>query len=74
MFEMMIVIAFVWLSLQTVGLAFRLTWGAAKIVVFLLFVLACPVLLGGLLFAGGLVLLLPIAMVAAAFGVVKNCC
>lgn len=73
MFELLIVFAFVWLSLKTVGLAFRLTWGAAKIVAALLLVLACPALIIGLLFAGGLVLLLPVLMVCAAFSIVRNC-
>ena len=73
MFELMIVVAFVWLSLKTVGLAFRLTWGIAKIVAALLLVLAFPALIVGLLFAGGLVLLLPILMVGAAFGIARNC-
>ena len=72
MFELMIVVAFVWLSLKTVGLAFRLTWGIAKIVAALLLVLAFPALIVGLLFAGGLVLLLPLLMVGAAFGIAKN--
>ena len=73
MFEIMVVVAFVWLSLKTVGLAFRLSWGAAKIVASILFVLACPALIGSLLFAGGLALLLPLAMVGAAFGLVRSC-
>lgn len=73
MFELMIVIAFVWLSLKTVGLAFRLTWGIAKIVAALLLVLAFPALIVGLLFAGGLVLLLPVLMVGTAFGIARNC-
>ena len=73
MFELMIVVAFVWLSLKTVGLAFRLTWGIAKIVAVLLLVLAFPALIVGLLFAGGLVLMLPILMIGAAFGIARNC-
>ena len=73
MFELMVVIAFVWLSLKTIGLAFSLTWGVAKIVAFVLFVAAFPVLFAGLIFAGGLMLLLPLAMIGAAFGLVKSC-
>lgn len=73
MFELLVVFAFIWLSLKTVGLAFRLTWGAAKILAALLLVLACPALIIGLLFAGGLILLLPILMVGAAFAIARNC-
>ena len=73
MFELMVVIAFVWLSLKMLGLAFSLTWGLAKIVAFALLVAAFPVLFAGLIFAGGLILLVPLAMVGAAFGLVKSC-
>jgi len=34
--------------------------------------IALPVMIGGLLLAGGLVLLLPIALVAIAFGTLKT--
>ena len=73
MFELMIVVAFIWLSLKAAGLMFRLTWGAAKIVATFLLVLACPALIIGLLFASGLVLLLPVLMVGAAFGIARSC-
>ena len=73
MFELMVVIAFAWLALNTLGLAFRLTWGVAKIVAFVLFVAAFPALIVGLVFAGGVMLLLPLAMIGAAFGLVKSC-
>ena len=73
MFEVMIIVAFAWLSLKTVGLAFRLTWGAAKIAASVLFVLAFPALFAGLIFAGGLMLLVPLGMVGLAFGIVRSC-
>ena len=73
MFELLVLIAFTWLFVKTVGLAFRVTWGLAKLVAVILFVLALPALIGGLLLAGGVILLLPLTLVALAFGILKAC-
>ena len=45
MFEQLVVIAFAWLMIKSLGLVFRLTWGLAKIVASLLMVLALPLLI-----------------------------
>lgn len=71
MFEILLIILFGWLFFKGIGLAFKVTWCAAKVVATILFVLALPGLIGGLLFAGGLILLLPVAMIAVAFGVLE---
>ncbi|MDD7386956.1 MAG: hypothetical protein PUH32_03535 [Firmicutes bacterium] len=60
-----------WLFFKVIGLAFKAAWGVAKMIATILLVLACPVLVLCLLFAGGLVLLLPVALIAAAFGLLK---
>ena len=73
MFELLVLIAFAWLFVKAIGLAFRVTWGLAKLVAVILFVLALPALIGGLLLASGLMLLVPLALVAAAFGILKAC-
>ena len=73
MFELFVIILFVWLSVKFLGLAFKITWGLAKIIASLLFVAAVPALFGCLLFAGGLVLLAPIALILIAIGVLGNC-
>ena len=44
MFELLTVILFVWLMIKAIGLAFRLTWGAARIAASILMALAVPVL------------------------------
>ena len=51
----------------------KLTWGITKLVAGILIVLAFPALLGCLLFAGGILLLIPLAMIAIAAGIVKAC-
>lgn len=73
MFELLVVILFCWLSFKAMGLAFALTWGAAKILAALLFLIAVPVLFVCLLFAGGVVLLLPLALIGGAVGILKLC-
>lgn len=72
MFEILVVIAFIGLTIKFFGLAFRITWGAAKIVASLLLALALPVLMICMIFAGGLALLLPIALVAVAIGMLRS--
>ena len=73
MLEILTVILFCWLSLKVLGLAFRMAWGAAKIAGTILFVLAVPILVLSLLFAGGFFLLLPLALAGAAFGLLRAC-
>ena len=71
MLEILVTILFCWLFFKAVGLAFRVAWGTAKIIASLLFAVAVPMLVGGLLLAGGFLLLIPLAMVALAFGLLK---
>lgn len=71
--ELLIVIAFFWLFFKAVGLAFRVAWGTAKIAASILFALALPALILCLLFAGGVLLLVPVAMIGGAFCLLKRC-
>lgn len=73
MFEILAILLFIWLLGKTIGLAFRLTWGAAKIAVTILMALALPLLIGGVLLAGGLLLVVPLGLIGIAFGIVKAC-
>lgn len=73
MFEILVTIAFIWLFIKVIGLTFKVAWGLAKIVAVILFVTALPTLIGCLLLAGGVALLIPIALVGAAFGILKAC-
>ena len=71
MLTLAVFLAFGWLFFKGVGLAFRVTWCAAKVVATLLFVIA--LLLVVLAVVGGLLsLLVPLALVAAAFGILKS--
>lgn len=71
MFELLIIAIFLWLQVKAVGLAFKLTWGVAKITASILIGLAFPVLIVCFLFVGGIALLVPVAMIAIAVGIVK---
>ena len=73
MFELLTLVLFVWLFVKVIGLTLRMTWGIAKITVSLLIGLALPVLFVSLIFIGGIALLVPIAIIAIAAGIVKVC-
>ena len=72
MFELLTIVVFVWLLVKAIGLAFKLTWGMAKIVASILMVLALPLLIVCLLFVGGVILIVPVAMIGIAAGIMKS--
>ena len=73
MFELLTIVVSVWLLIKTIGLAFKLTWGMAKIIASILVVLALPLLIVCLLFVGGAILIVPVAMIGIAAGIMKSC-
>ena len=73
MFELLTIAIFIWLLVKAVGLAFKLTWGVAKIAASILIGLAFPALIVCLIFVGGIALLIPIVMIAIAAGILKAC-
>lgn len=73
MLEIIFTILAVWLFIKAIGLALRLTWGAAKIVATILLVIAVPAFILLAIFVGGFILLLPVALIAGAVGLLKAC-
>lgn len=73
MFEILMTVVFIWLFCKFVKLAFRVTWGLAKGVALVLFLLSLPALIACLLLAGGLFLLLPLVLITLAWGILKAC-
>ena len=69
MFNILVVILFIWLSIKFLGLALKITWGVAKLIASLLFIIALPALVVCVLFASGVILILPVALVVIAIGV-----
>ena len=72
MFEFLVIILYIWLSIKFLKLAIKITWGLAKIAASILFVIALPALFICVLFASGVVLFLPIALIAIAIGVLSG--
>ena len=73
MFELLIIAIFFWLLVKSIDLAFKLTWGVAKIAASILIGLAFPVLIVCFVFVGGIALLVPVIMIAIAAGILKAC-
>lgn len=73
MIEILISILAIWLLIKAIGVAFKITWGAAKIIATILMVLAIPIFIVCLIFVGGFFLLIPVALIAGAFGLLKIC-
>lgn len=73
MFELLTVIVFVWLLVKAIGLAFKLTWSAAKVIASILMAVALPVLIICLVFVGGVALIVPVAVIGVAVGILKVC-
>lgn len=60
-------------AIKAISLALKLTWGMAKIIAGILIVLALPMLIVFLLFVGGAILIIPVAMIGIAAGIMKSC-
>ena len=73
MFELFVIVFFVWLLIKATVLSLKLTWGLARITASILMVLALPLLILSLLFVGGLALMAPVAIIVIAISIMKSC-
>ena len=73
MLDFLFLILFCWLFFKAIVLCLKAAWGLTKILASILFALAVPALIGCLLFAGGLLLLLPVGMMGLALLMLKSC-
>ena len=73
MLEIVAIGVFIWLLAKAIGLAFRLSWSVAKGIAGILMALALPLLVFCLLFVGGVAVLLPVALIGAAVGILQVC-
>lgn len=71
--DLLLTVFFIWLLFKAFRLTLRVAWGLTKVIAIALFILAIPALIACLLFAGGLLLLIPVAMAGFAFGILKCC-
>lgn len=72
MFELLVLVLFGWLFISAIRLIFKAAWGLAKIAAIILIVAAFPTLIGVLMIAGGIALLIPVALMGVAFGILKG--
>ena len=73
MLQFLVIVLFCYLGFKTLGLFFRIAWGAAKIAATVLLALSLTMLVGCLIFAGGILLAIPLALIAIAFGLLRAC-
>ncbi len=73
MLEILVTIAFLWVGFHALKLMFKVAWCLAKAIAVILLILAFPGLLVCLFVIGGAIILVPLAMVAIAFGLLKSC-
>lgn len=73
MFELLVLVLFCWIFFGSIKLLFKIAWGLAKVLAVILLILALPSLIGCLLYASGVILLLPVALIALAWGMLKAC-
>lgn len=73
MLDILLTLFFCWLGFQVLKLTLKVAWGTTKIIAAVLFGLAVPGLILCLIFAGGILLLLPVALVGIAFALLKAC-
>lgn len=71
MLDILLTVLFISLFIWTIKLLFKLTWGIAKVIAIILIIIALPTLIGGLMIAGGLILLIPVALIIGAIGIIK---
>lgn len=72
-FEIAVTLLFIWLFFKALKLTLKITWGLTKIIAIILFIVAPPLLVCSLIFAGGAILLLPLSLIVGAFVIVKSC-
>ena len=61
------------LLVKAISLAFKITWNVAKIVATIMMILAVPVFIVCLIFAGGFILLIPVALIAGSIAILAKC-
>ncbi|MBR2877372.1 MAG: hypothetical protein IKC01_09545 [Clostridia bacterium] len=73
MLEIIVSLLTLALFFYAVKLALKVTWGLAKIIAVILFVVALPLLVVLIMSAGGLLLLLPLVLIVGAILLLVKC-
>lgn len=62
-----------WLLFEVIKLSVKVAWGIAKVIAWMLSIVALPLFVILAISAGGFILLLPVGLLAAAFGLLLMC-
>lgn len=73
MFELLVLVICCWVFFGVIKLMFKVARGLAKMLAVILFIMALPSLIGCLLYASGVILLLPVALITVAWGLLEVC-
>lgn len=73
MFELLVIALFLWFFIGVIRLMFKAAWGLTKVLALVLFILSLPTLIGCMLVASGIILLVPVGVLAIAFSLLKAC-
>ena len=73
MIEVLFALLFCWIFFHAIRLIFKITWSFARVAAVILMVIALPSLIGCLLLASGIALLIPVLIIALAWGILKAC-
>ena len=71
MFEILCAVLFIVLFIKVFGLVFKVAWSLAKVFATILFILALPAMIVCFIFAGGILLLIPIGVLGLAFALLN---
>ena len=71
MFDILCTVLFMWLFIKGIGLVFKVAWSLTTVLAVILFVLALPALAICFIFAGGILLLIPVGILGVALALLK---
>ena len=71
--SVLVFLASAWLLFQVIKIAVKVTWCVAKIIACALCIISLPLLIFLVITAGGIILLLPVLLLAGALAAIKSC-
>ena len=71
LFEILCAALFIWLFIKVFGLVIKVAWSLTKVFASILFILALPAMIVCFIFAGGILLLVPIGILGLAFALLN---
>ena len=71
MFDILCTVLFVWLFIKVFSLVFKVAWSITKVLAMIFFVLALPALIVCFIFAGGMLLLVPVGFLGLALALLN---